>query len=42
MQTPNSLGIGDGKAPGFFVVVGDMERLVVCQCGLAAGNVTSC
>ncbi|WP_302490046.1 hypothetical protein [uncultured Dialister sp.] len=41
MQTPNSLGIGDGKAPGFFVV-GDMERLVVCQCGLAAGKVTSC
>ena len=27
MQTPNSLGIGDGKAPGFFAVKKGGEEL---------------
>ena len=30
------------EGTGFLCGGGDMERLVVCQCGLAAGNVTSC
>jgi len=28
MQTPNSLGIGDGKAPGFFVVKKGGEEII--------------
>ena len=30
------------EGTGFLCGGGDMERLVVCQCGLAAGNATSC
>ena len=30
------------EGTGFLCGGGDMERLVVCKCGLAAGNVTSC
>ena len=30
------------EGTGFLCGGEDMERLVVCKCGLAAGNVTSC
>ena len=37
MQTPNSLGIGDGKAPGFFVVVGLAADNVISHQALGTG-----